>query len=659
MRHCLKYRPHPNPSPKEREKTERKLSFWGILILASAGMIFPQNLSAQNNAARYEIDAKRIGVNFYDKDALPRSREFIRLDSTYYVGWYYDGMYKFDRAADYLGYKNCIGSLKKSLLHFERSYNNNLKEVFAAGNYSMAQVDLIQICNALYDSYSNIEQPDSAMWLLEKVRSWNTGNDFMEYHVKSAWTIHRNRYYLHKYSFLKNSVEANEQLALNHLYAALAQGDGTAIFYLAIIHNYLLNIDSTAFYYNLLKQTGGFSYNNYAHFQNTIGNFAGAIANFENDKYAFDKRLIESYYFLPTLYINSGKSKKAIDETNGIIAAMGSTPGFGWYNVALARSYLYNGQLDSCEKAINKAAQFKELHIGTTLGQAQYSFAVNVIKLLLAKNKIERIKFLNKGWWYSLSDLSSIGALSGEAFLLKFALVNEISENPERQQVLYNLFTSENVIGFDEILNLMKNISPQYFETIYKEKAISERRPNVVRYMQLFAGEFEYENGEHTESKQTFQNILYNTLLDTTHEKLFLARLYESLARSYAYDDEKENSQAMVYSYFKEYPQLIPFSGFKMKMHLYTSAENAMAKEIVNELNDCHINWVDEPGNNTAKVYLNFTATKNKYAVDYSVTDAAGKTIVARQKMYFKKTNGVGRELALRIFGVGGPVDLE
>ncbi|MEO6221426.1 MAG: hypothetical protein ABIO81_13420, partial [Ginsengibacter sp.] len=414
-----------------------------IFIFLATG--FYQNISAQNNGARYEIDAKRMGVNYYDKDALPRSREFIRLDSTYYVGWFYEGMYKFERAADYLGYKNCIEPLRRALSTLERNYKNNIKEIITQGNYSIPQVDAIQMCNALYDCYSNIEQPDSVMWLLKKIRSWNIGNDFMESNIKAAWTIHRNRYYLHKYDFLKNSVAENEQLALQHLYGALAEGNGNAIFYLAIIHNYLLNMDSTAFYYNILKQSGGLSYNNYAHYQNTIGNFAEAIVNFENEKYAFDKRLIESYYFLPTLYINSGKSKKAIDETNSIISTMGSTPGFGWYNIALARSYLYNGQLDSCDKAINKAAQFKELHIGTTLGQAQYNFAVNVIKLILAKNKIERLKFLNKGWWYSLRDLSSIAALTGEQFLLKFALVSEIAENPERQQVIYNLFTSENV----------------------------------------------------------------------------------------------------------------------------------------------------------------------------------------------------------------------
>src|SRR5689334_16830730 len=70
--------------------------------------------SKSKTAARYEIDAKRVGVDPTSKDALPRSREFLRLDSTYYVGWMYEGMYKYDRSADYLGYKNAIIPLQKA-----------------------------------------------------------------------------------------------------------------------------------------------------------------------------------------------------------------------------------------------------------------------------------------------------------------------------------------------------------------------------------------------------------------------------------------------------------------------------------------------------------------------------------------------------------------
>jgi hypothetical protein len=634
---------------------------WSLkYILLLVALLIGRSSFSQYSAPRYEIDTKRIGVNFYDKDALPRSREFIRLDSSYYVGWYYEGMYRYDRAADYLGYKNCITPLKKAIFLFERNYANRLKSIVGSANTSVAAVDIIQLCNALYDCYSNVEEPDSAMWLLQRIQGWNTGNDFMEYHIKAAWTIHRNRFYTNKYAFLEKTVEENEQLALNHLYTALAGGDGNAVFYLAIIHNYLLNIDSASLYYDILKQAGGFSYNNYAHFQNTLGNFAEAITDFENDKYAFDKRLIEAYYFLPTLFVNSGKSKEAIDQTNGIISQVGSTPGFGWYNIALARSYLYNGQLDSCEKAITKAAQFKELHIGTTLGQAQYDFAVNVIKLMLIKNKIQRIKFLDTGWWYSLGDLSDISALTGEGFLLKFALINELAGNPEREQVIYNLFTSENVVGFDEILALMKNISPQYFADVYRQKAGSEKRPNLVRYAQLFYGEFCYEEGKKYESRQSLENILNTAVIDTAHEKLFIARLYENLSHLYSNDDESDKAEAMRYNLFKEYPQLVPFSGITISARLVIAPlNNSVEENVVKELKGCDVDWQDHAGSNIPTAYISFSTVKNKYAADYYVTGADGKVIVGPQKMYFKKAAGVGKELALRLFGVGGPMEFE
>src|ERR1017187_6672885 len=151
---------------------KRFISYIFILCLA----LIVHNTFSQNTGVRYEIDAKRIGVNFYDKDALPRSREFIRLDSTYYVGWYYEGMFKYDRAADYLGYKNCIEPLRKAFFLFERNYKNDLKAVLTPGRYSFAQSDIEQLSNALYDSYSNIEEPDSAMWVLDRLQSWNTGN---------------------------------------------------------------------------------------------------------------------------------------------------------------------------------------------------------------------------------------------------------------------------------------------------------------------------------------------------------------------------------------------------------------------------------------------------------------------------------------------------
>ena len=623
-----------------------KCIFSSLLIAAGCSVI------AQNAAKRYEIDAKRIGVAPYDKDALPRSREFIRLDSTYYVGHYYEGIYKYDRAADYLGYKNCIQPLKKALLLFEKDFKN---EFANAAVYDLKQIDIRSICATLYDSYSNVEQPDSAMWVLEKVQSWNLPYDFMEYHIKAAWTIHRNRYQIGKYYFLRNSVEENEQLALNHLYAALAQGNPSANFYLAIIYNYLQNIDSTKYYYDYLLQNGGISYNNYAHFKNTLGEFGQAIQNFERETFVFDKRLVESYYFLPTLYVNSGRSIDGIRTANQIITQNGSTPGFGWYNIALARSYLYNGQLDSCEKAIEKAAQFKELHLATTLGQSQYDFAVNVVKLMLVDRKIERIKFFNTGWWYSITDLLEMSRLFGERFLLRFAIVNQFANNPERQNVIYTLFSSENVIGFDEVWNMLKDISPSYFRDFYKIRMENEKRKNIVRYMQFFYGSFLFKTGDETEGKKVFENIIYNTPLDTAHEKLFLGRIAETLARA-SHGSERDK---MMSFYFSEYPQLIPFSGLRTRLKLNTyGISDEATKKVISELYDCNVNWVDE-GSYTAIANITFGKKKDKYEIFYSIQNTAGKNIVPNHRVLFKNAKGMGKELALRLFGVSGPLEYE
>src|SRR5690349_13795461 len=88
---------------------------------------------AQGNAAkRYEIDAKRAGVNPLDKEALPRSREFIRLDSTYYVGYMFEGMYKVDKSSDLLGYRNSITPLRKAFMLFQRDYGREMKRLFSA-----------------------------------------------------------------------------------------------------------------------------------------------------------------------------------------------------------------------------------------------------------------------------------------------------------------------------------------------------------------------------------------------------------------------------------------------------------------------------------------------------------------------------------------------
>src|SRR3954470_2962746 len=102
-----------------------------FIVILSALLLYNQATFSQGNpTARYEVDAKRVGVNPGDKDALPRSREFIRLDSTYYVGYMYEGMYKSDKSSDFAGFKYAIPSLKKAFVLLQNDYGKNLKRLF-------------------------------------------------------------------------------------------------------------------------------------------------------------------------------------------------------------------------------------------------------------------------------------------------------------------------------------------------------------------------------------------------------------------------------------------------------------------------------------------------------------------------------------------------
>src|SRR3954447_18978968 len=96
-----------------------------FLIISIVFAFNKTSFSQGNPTARYEIDAKRVGVNPADKDALPRSREFLRLDSTYYVGYMYEGMYKSDKSSDFAGFKYAIPSLKKAFVLLQKDYEKN------------------------------------------------------------------------------------------------------------------------------------------------------------------------------------------------------------------------------------------------------------------------------------------------------------------------------------------------------------------------------------------------------------------------------------------------------------------------------------------------------------------------------------------------------
>lgn len=641
---------------------------------------FAQGFTAKTKAqARYEIDAKRQGVDPTSKDALPRSREFIRLDSTYYVGWMYEGVYKYDRSADYLGYKNAAIPLQKAFDLIEtdyaktfRSLSNNINTLIE--NFNRYQ-DLFSIFNALKICYDNIEQPDKSMALIERVQAFNFKNDFgLDLCYQRSWIYHRNRFLTSKeYDFLKNTVAENEKMSFQWCYNGLAyinryRGDNDAIFgptqseerkltiywNLALLHCYNKNYDSSEYYYQRLAEGGRISWNNYGGMQTEIGNFATAQEYFSLDKNrGGDKFLREPFYYLPELYIYGGRTKDAINMCNDIIAASGSTPGFGWYNIALARSYMYDGQLDSAEAALNKAANFKELHIGTTLTQSQYDLTINLLRIELFDKKIDQEKFLNKGWWHSATSLYNIASYKAQKMSAEYVTVNQLNYNPERNRLLYDLFCAEATTTFDEAWYLMKDFSPKYFINKYTDYQQTDKRSNIQRYFKLFAAKFKWNNGDEKEALKDFENIDKTSLVDTANEKLFIARLYEGMAKGY--DEEGEKNKFTNYSnaLFQVYPQLLPYTGIRPSLRLSVSGtDDKITKQIVDEIKDCNINMA--PTGPSPSAIIVFNKKGNSYQAVITVRGTNGLPVVNNQQFIFKNADGAGKEIALRLFGKGG-----
>ena len=635
-------------------------------------------------SARYEIDAKRIGVDFSDKDALPRSREFLRIDSTYYVGWMYEGMYKYNRSADYLGYKNAIAPLRKSLDLLEKDYDPVLRNIYSSISYFSQHVqryqDMIVITNALNKCYDNIEMPDSVMAVLDEIESYHFQRDYFGIYFQRAWEYHRNRFFTSdKFSFLKNSIAANEQAAFASCYKGFAQieenkavndawfGAGQSnqsrlqiYHYLALLHSYNKNYDSSEYYYQQLAENGAISWNNYGNLQGEVGRFANAIEYYSKDMYFGEPGMLqEPFYYLPQLYVYGGDTKKAISMCNDIIKQTGSKPGFGWYNIGLARSYMYDGQLDSAQFALNKAAGFKELHIGTTLSQTQYDFTISLLKAQLLDRQIAQIKFLNKGWWYSLTALFKIASLKVQRLMADYVAVNELANNPDRSRLVYDLFCGESTTTYDEAWYLLKNFSPKYFRNKYEDYQRTDNRQNIQRYFKLFAAQFKEENGDEDEALNDYENIVKTTLLDTANEKLFLGRLYEDLSRGYkGYRNEKDNYNLYRNTLLEVYPQLAPFSNVAMPVQLHvTGITDDATNKVINDVKHCNIDF-DTP-NNAANANIEFIKKGDKYEAIITVKSAYGKTIVADQKLVFKDTDGVGGELALRLFAKGGALVYE
>ena len=645
-------------------------SYLFIYLIFSATKI-----SFAQNPIRQQIDSEREG-SFLEDKTYEKARGFIRRDSAYYVGHLLEGAYLFFRANDQLGFNKAIGPLQKALNKIEYDFDPLLRtrtnnyQVYSA-NYRY-HFDYGLITYFLGRCYQNVERQDKAMEVLRHIRDRNFQLEInSDSYNTMAWLYHRNRVYTSKqFPFLKNSVKENVEAANKCLDSALrkirndfAVNNGlydpnmlnrqylSTFHYKAMIHDYLLDIDSANYYYDQLIQNQAYSSNNYAEFKLAMGEFEEAELFFqeaEERENSPEKTTKEYYYMRGTLATYRGHPEKADSLLNDVLQKQGSTPGYGWHCIGLARAQHYEGLTAESQDRTNKAARFQELHIGTTWGQEQYNLAVASL------NYINQLQFKKEYWfehheWYFW--LNPINWYRWIKYTLevrhhKMVLASLVAENPERDQVIYSMFSPENLITFDEVWAVIDGFGNEYFIDVYKKRLATDKRPRLKKYFRYFLGKLYLAEGKDSEAIKYFEQVLNDPDRDDPYQTMLLARTLEGLALASDGAEQRNYTQQL----YKLYPQLVPFTDLTMSFRLEVAGNpNKMGEEILDELRSSRMDFTEDK--NVPAVTLSFTPQGEALDINYSV-HSGEQLIQGTLRVEQHEMDGAGKLLAYRLFNI-------
>lgn len=649
-----------------------------LLILCLVFLLaLSANVQAQN-AVRDQIDRDRQGLSYDDPKSLVKAKEFVRLDSNYYAGWYLEGMCKQTRAEDYIGFRNAAKPLARAKQLIEQEYDKELRTrtddyltFFTAFKY---QQDYCFISYYLQQCYQDIERPDLAIQVLRDVKARNMQMEIaVEPDNYIAWIYHRNRMFTSsKYAFLKNSVEDNNKMALKYLdsaekkinrdydlnsrvfYPSYIEGQRYSIYhYRAILYSYMMEVDSADHYYDLLRRSSIFSYNNFANWKYATGDLKTAEQYYEQEMQRrgdSEPRINEYYYMLPMIYTYKGDLTASDTFIKPLVDRYQSHPGFGWYSIAYARNLRYQGRLAESQKQLDVAAKFQEVHIGTTWGTEMYKLCVSVGNYL---NKVQQRRqwlFEHDSWWYRIFHCGTYFSMYGEEYGLRLILAAQLSSNPERPEVIYAILSTENLMNFDEVISVIDGFSNEYFIDYYKNMLRHDKRPMMKKYFRYYIGRLELNEGESEEAIKDFKEVLDDETVDEEYDKMLLARTYEGLCLAYEDQGDDKNADKYREKFYHEYPELVPTSKVRMKFRLkVTGDDDDVTKNLISAMKGSSIEFVDE--GNYPVVEIDFTKEDGKRFAKYSAE--AGGDEMASGSYYFKDDDAdAGKLLAYRLFKI-------
>ncbi len=648
----------------------------GSLRLKIIALVLVYSYSYGQNSIRDQIDREREG-NFDDVKTYEKARKFVRMDSNYYLGHMLEGAYFFYRANDELGFNKASIPLQKALAKIEHDYDRELRT--RSNNYGVYSAvyryhsDYGLITYFLGRCYQNVEKQDKAMEVLRHIRDRNFQIEFnSDSYNTMAWIYHRNRVYTSEnFRFLKNSVNENVAVANKMLDSAIwklrndfPMNNGlfdpnmlnrqylSTFHYKAMIHDYLLDIDSANYYYDLLIQNQAYSSNNYAEFKLAMGEFQEADMFFqeaEQREQSPEKTTKEYYYMRGTLATYRGHPEQADTLLNKVLLEQGSTPGYGWHCIGLARAQHYEGLTAESQERANKAARFQELHIGTTWGQEQYNLAVASLNYINQLQFKKEYWFEHDEWYFWLNPLNWYRWIkySLEIRHHKMVLASLVAENPERAQVIYSVFSPENLITFDEVWSVIDGFGNEYFIDLYKQRLQTDKRPRVKKYFRYFLGKLYLAEGNEKEAIQYFNQVLNDPDREDPYQTLLLARTYEGLAEATSGSQREAYAQKM----YELFPQLVPFSKLTAQFQLQIEGEtNDVAGDVLSDLKKSNIDF----GGNQKSPTVTLSFKKSGEAMDVSYRVETATHILQRGvlRVEAQEQENAGKVLAYRLFGI-------
>jgi tetratricopeptide (TPR) repeat protein len=229
----------------------------------------------------------------------------------------------------------------------------------------------------------------------------------------------------------------------------------------------------------------------------------------------------------------------------------------------------------------------------------------------------------------------------------KMVLASMVAENPEREQVIYTIFSPENLMSFDEVWAVIDGFGNEYFIDVYEKLLRTDKRPRLQKYFRFFLGKLYLAEGDETKATEYFKQVLRSPdLLEDPFQVMLMARTYEGLALASSGAEREKYIQQL----YRLYPQLLPFTDLTMQFQLNAKANSEIENDILDELRNTDIDFTNDQ--TVPLVNLSFTQQGEALDVNYQVQSSGEVLQQGVFRIESTERANAGKLLAYRLFKI-------